>query len=46
MSYPYAWKVAHGSATGTRHQANGQDCQDFTCFLLMPKLTPDRKSVV
>lgn len=41
MPHPYTWKVAHGSVTGTRHQASNQECQDFTCFLLMPKLAPD-----
>ena len=35
------WKVAHGSVTGTGHLQAGQGCQDYTCFLTMPRLTPD-----
>ena len=35
------WRVAHASVTGTRHSGAGQECQDFSCFLRMPKLHPD-----
>lgn len=41
MTHPHAWKVAHGSATGSRHQAANQKCQDYTCYLLMPRLSRD-----
>ena len=35
------WTVAHSSVTGSQHRATGQDCQDFSCFALMPRLSPD-----
>ena len=35
------WKVAHGSVTGTRHRQSDQECQDHSCFLWMPRITPD-----
>lgn len=36
-----AWRVAHGSVTGTRHHRSGTPCQDHSCFLAMPRITPD-----
>lgn len=41
MAAQRAWKVAHSSKTGTRHQDAGQDCQDFSCHLIMPRVTDD-----
>ena len=41
MPQSRAWRVAHASAAGTRHQAEGTGCEDYSCFLIMPKLCPD-----
>ena len=41
MHPKHAWRVAHSSTEGTRHQDNGTGCQDHSCFLLMPKVFPD-----
>ena len=35
------WKVAHSAVTGSGHRQLDQPCQDYTCFLTMPKLSPD-----
>lgn len=35
------WKVAHCSVTGAGHLQADQGCQDYTCFLTMPRLAPD-----
>ena len=41
MRPPSYWRVAHASATGSGHLAAGHACQDYTCFLFMPRLSPD-----
>ena len=41
MRFQQHWQVAHASATGKSHLASNQECQDYTCFLLMPRLSPD-----
>lgn len=35
------WRVAHASFTGTKHRTAGTPCQDYSCFLTMPRLSPD-----
>lgn len=35
------WKVAHSSVTGASHLQADESCQDYTCFLTMPRLAPD-----
>ena len=35
------WRVAHTSVTGPAHVQADLPCQDYTCFLTMPRLSPD-----
>ncbi len=41
MSPQHTWRVARSSTQGTRHKHTGTGCQDYSCFLTMPKLSPD-----
>ena len=41
MSPANHWRVAHVSLTGPGHAQMNTPCQDYSCFLTMPRLSPD-----